>query len=810
MEKNEIQMKKGFIAYRHQGNQNESVLTDPKRDYLVMRPNQLEVYQQHRDKQHVILRQPPGAGKSATIKFCFTEYLATHPEAKLLITVPQNMIESSYGTDFLEYPDGRRLLFRLSNENNPAKYGKDKVSKIINFLEKTQFTENEDRIMVCSHAGFVAAFNRLNKMLPLHNMCFNIDEAHHILASGDNEESCNGLGEVAKYILHYGDSSCRLWLTTATYFRGDQFSIFTPEDEKLFEHYFYPLDRYFASLKYIQSYSYDYIPYKGDFPERELHLLLGNKENHKKTIMYLPAEGSMWTNGNKKDTVERLTNSIHQVWSGAKIINLVDTNGRKERKNDFIENKYSSDKDIVFTIRMLDEGVDWPEAEQVIDLFPSQSLRIAIQRFGRIIRDNPGKTHLNYYVFFPCSLDDKEMVRNSLSENFATLSASLIIEEAIQPVRFPTIPTGITRIQNEKPFNYFQAFVPDETIRQEIYLNVSISIAKLRCDSKDSDVSSKDFHDCVKYVLKSHNVNQYTDEIALEIEMIYLRRVMREIPSYEGNTQGLLEAGFDKIQWKAITDYIFHFVSGRCDKQTLKECRDYFNGKNKTLQEFYQIALSLANNNGGKLHNMKWLLNNGYNDLVRAMYKSPETFQDIPQHRLIKTLQEHKETALKLAAEHDGILPIRYWLKQNGYGDLLGAIKHNPEVFQDIPQDRKGGNTVDKHLKTALRLADENDGILYSEAWLRKHGHNDLTRAIYRHPEIFKDIPQEKEHKTYSEHLETAIRLAKENGGILPYGRWLKNNGYNDLYSYIAILPKLFQGIKMYKYVGMTKTIITL
>ena len=85
--------------------------------------------------------------------------------------------------------------------------------------------------------------------------------------------------------------------------------------------------------------------------------------------------------------------------------------------------------------------------------------------------------------------------------------------------------------------------------------------------------------------------------------------------------------------------------------------------------------------------------------------------------------------------------------------------KH-PEAFAHIPQDRKR-KTLDENVALAEQLAKEHDK-LPGPGWLQAHSYSGLCSVMRSHPEAFAHIPQDsKKLKTLAEHVRTAKQLAK-------------------------------------------------
>jgi hypothetical protein len=181
------------------------------------------------------------------------------------------------------------------------------------------------------------------------------------------------------------------------------------------------------------------------------------------------------------------------------------------------------------------------------------------------------------------------------------------------------------------------------------------------------------------------------------------------------------------------------------------------------------------------------------------IYKYSRPFAHIKRENLCKTVEEHIADAEKLARDHDGVLPNQIWLRGNGYGGLMGAIQRYPERFAHIKQKSLKGKTIEEHVSDAENLAKEHNG-LPSQRWLNKNGYSGLAVAIYKHPERFVHIKRKKFFKTVEDHIVDAEKMERKHGGVLPSQKWLKENGHIGLAAMIYKYPEMFVRIKQEKF----------
>jgi hypothetical protein len=184
-----------------------------------------------------------------------------------------------------------------------------------------------------------------------------------------------------------------------------------------------------------------------------------------------------------------------------------------------------------------------------------------------------------------------------------------------------------------------------------------------------------------------------------------------------------------------------------------------------SFEEWVQIAEELAEHNGGLLPNPQWLKDHGYRTLASHLYKKPDLFAHIPQGRLTKTFQEQVELAERLAQEHGGVLPSMKWLRENGYRSLSLSIWRYPEHFAHILQDRLVKIKRNDHQERLLQLAHNNGGKVPSYTWLMENGYRDIAGYIRKHPTTLLDLGLEQEKRPNSGQMKT-----KKSGSSLYHG----------------------------------------
>jgi superfamily II DNA or RNA helicase len=215
----------------------------------------------------------------------------------------------------------------------------------------------------------------------------------------------------------------------------------------------------------------------------------------------------------------------------------------------------------------------------------------------------------------------------------------------------------------------------------------------------------------------------------------------------------------------------------------------------KRPEEWVSDADRLVLENGGLLHRVSWLEDNGYSGLVRAMTNRPELFSHIKQES--KKNPDPKRwvpAAEELAAEHEGELPSLKWMRDNGRIGLANAIENRGHMFAHIP--RKGKSTpLEEQVPVADKLVLEHDGVLPHAGWLQKNGHKKLYRAMQLRPELFTHITQTNKRLSPEELVPVADKLLEQHEGVFPTTNWLVANGHASLYNAMRNRPELFTHI---------------
>jgi len=588
-----------------------------------MRENQREVFVLYGCKDYVIVIQPPGAGKSTLIKFIFAYSLRKFLEKKAIIAIPQTIIRKTFLEIELEFDDGKRVKWDIKNDKTDIG-SKDIVKDLIKFMKKKTFLPGNkirDRVFLCTHAALAYAYAQIDeeregehdkKKEYFRNTMFNIDEAHHILDSRyRNNDVVNKMGKFINYILaHSEELNNKIWLTTATMFRGDGMDVISPKYSTMFDTYFLPLDKHMEeNVQYLKSYSYDMVIYKGS-PFGDIKKIMKNKKNQVPTIVYCPRQDSILANGCKYTFVRSAMEEVASVWKGVKQVDLVTEDNRfgegdrEIRKQQIFDEALAKGIDVVYVVDIFNEGADWEDACQIIDLSPTNSLRLLYQRFGRLLRDKKGKTHIHYYTFLPFVIDqlDALIFRKRVTNHFASLTASMLLEELIRPVSVVSALRKGKKGSRKERSNPFREEIVDPIVRGNILIEVEKRLFAL--GELYNEVSAKNAKREILKVLKSKKVKNRTEDIATQIIAIFNRR----IPSNFGlDISEVVENGFDEMWDSRICQPLTGFGSGICGKKTYKSFRKCLGAAKPkyTLEEAKEIAQQ-AGLSGGLQEWQEW------------------------------------------------------------------------------------------------------------------------------------------------------------------------------------------------------------
>jgi hypothetical protein len=343
--------------------------------FFGMRGWQEKAFNLLKNDPYMILNAPMGSGKSWLMCLLSAYKMKKDSKLRSIFAVPQTIIANGFVEANLVLPDGDKLHWLAQHDLCSESPNEGTITYLIKFLEGPHgfFA---DRVLLCSHATLVAAYNRLKidgKLDLLKNLMLWIDEAHHVknAEAVDYEGALlnNGIGEIVAYVLNH-NNNVQLGIATASFFRGDRCSLLTESMEKKFTRFNLPYDEYLESMQHLQSFSFDFMLCGPDFTQAINKLL---KHRVGKDIIYIPHPSSKHSTGDKYREVEDIIAKYKKTHGGKetdldngltvlrrkdgdfKIMDLVD----EDRRN-------AKDKKHVEVIQLLPFSLDQVEVEGTV------------------------------------------------------------------------------------------------------------------------------------------------------------------------------------------------------------------------------------------------------------------------------------------------------------------------------------------------------------------------------------------------------------------------------------------------------------
>ena len=258
----------------------EQTKDSTKTNQLGMREMQAKAYAE-RNRQYLLLKAPPACGKSRALMFIALDKLFKQGIKKVIVTVPETAIGSSFKSTTLT-DSGFWADWFVNDKYNLCLPGIDtkKVEKFQEFLNS-----DTEKILLCAHATFRNAYSILDAEL-LDNCLIAIDEFHHVSADPNN----NQLGEHIREIIQRDKS--HILAMTGSYFRGDAVPILSPAEEQLFTKVTYTYYEQLNGYTHLKSLGIGYHFYQGrycDSPqEGKPSALMEVLNTNKKTILHIP------------------------------------------------------------------------------------------------------------------------------------------------------------------------------------------------------------------------------------------------------------------------------------------------------------------------------------------------------------------------------------------------------------------------------------------------------------------------------------------------------------------------------------------
>lgn len=408
---------------------------------------QERVYEK-RGEQYLLIKSPPASGKSRALMFVALDKLNNQGLKQAIIVVPEKSIGASFNDEPLSQY-GFWADWKVEPQwnlcNSPGTEG-GKVNSVEAFLK------SEDPILICTHATFRFAVDRLG-VLAFDERLIAIDEFHHVSANPDNKLGAH-LGElIARDRVH-------IVAMTGSYFRGDAEAVLSPQDESKFETVTYTYYEQLNGYTHLKNLDIGYFFYTGPYSDDLLKVL----DPHEKTIIHIPSVNSRESTKDKHREVEHILEALGS-WEGTdkqtgfqlvktpsgrviKIADLVDDDpAKRERVAAALKDPaHKNDRDhvdIIIALGMAKEGFDWIWCEHALTVGYRSSLTEVVQIIGRATRDAPGKTRARFTNLIAEPDASAEAVIEAVNDTLKAIAASLLMEQVLSP-RFEFRPKQVS------------------------------------------------------------------------------------------------------------------------------------------------------------------------------------------------------------------------------------------------------------------------------------------------------------------------------------------------------------------------------
>lgn len=404
-----------------------------RQNTMGMREMQARAYEK-REAQYLLLKAPPASGKSRALMFLALDKVIKQGLDKVIVAVPEMSIGGSFkDTNLTSY--GFFADWHVDERFNlctPGNVGK--VDRVVEFM-----TNSDEHYLICTHATFRFAYEKLADSKLFDKALIAIDEFHHTSA-----EDGNILGGIIDDLMQ--NSTAHIVAMTGSYFRGDAVPILRPEDEAKFTQVTYTYYEQLNGYKYLKSLGIGYHFYQGRYFDALKEVL----DTNKKTIVHIPNVNSMESTGMKLDEVDRILDVLGTVLSqdpetgiykvktrNGKIIfvaDLVTDDAKRVNVLTYLRNiKNANQMDVIIALGMAKEGFDWPWCEHVLTIGYRSSLTEIIQIIGRATRDCEGKTHAQFTNLIAQPDATDEDVKTSVNNMLKAITVSLLMEQVLAP-----------------------------------------------------------------------------------------------------------------------------------------------------------------------------------------------------------------------------------------------------------------------------------------------------------------------------------------------------------------------------------------
>lgn len=408
-----------------------------KSNELGMRAMQERAYEK-RGEQYLLIKSPPASGKSRALMFVALDKLHNQGIKQAIVVVPEKSIGASFNDEPLSkfgFWADWQVAPKWNLCNSPGTDG-GKVKSVSAFLE------SDDKVLVCTHATFRFAVEKLG-IEAFDDRLLGVDEFHHVSASEDNI-----LGkQLNEFITR---DRVHVVAMTGSYFRGDAAPILLPENEAKFDTITYTYYEQLNGYKYLKTLDIGYFFYSGSYAEDILKVLDANE----KTILHIPNVNSRESTKDKHREVEHIIDALGE-WQEMdpvtgfhivktpegrilKIADLVDDETSKRDKvsaalRDPAQKNNRDHVDIIIALGMAKEGFDWIWCEHALTVGYRASLTEIVQIIGRATRDAKGKSRARFTNLIAEPDAAEAAVTEAVNDTLKAIAASLLMEQVLAP-----------------------------------------------------------------------------------------------------------------------------------------------------------------------------------------------------------------------------------------------------------------------------------------------------------------------------------------------------------------------------------------
>jgi superfamily II DNA or RNA helicase len=557
---------------------------------LKARQHQLEFIEKYLNEPFMIIDEPPGAGKTTTAKISISLLIKKYPNFKFIVTYPQHIIGENFkgsekGYDYFENPFDKQCKLEWRANEIDGKDEQSKIKEIHNIIKDKVSNKSplSKKVHLCTHMALSQTLKNnyeeySNNPQYFNNIMFIIDEAHHLEYNEyNNINSVNELGKFIYFLFNLKEKiniNFKMWLFSGTYFRSNKSNILPKQIERNFQIQKIPFEQHWdENIFHIHTYAIDFVMYKKENPYDELEQLIIHT-GKKKTIFCVP-----YYDCDKFEVVERIKGFICKHWgSDINIVDLVDENIDKRNKNKKYIKSCPDDIDVIISLKVFDEGADWKNAEQMIDLNPpKKSIGKLLQRFGRLWRDHEGKSHIHYYMFLRYGLKTftDELASDVMKKSIIYLTSVMLLKDCYESDENKII---IKKNKTKKKNNdnncddiTIDKLIKDYNERQEILEFIVLYLWNVFGKNSKAPSINK-IKTIINYCLKIKF--NYEKEEEIEIITKWILKILNRTTVNYGDLNIHLKDSFNDIWVNNLFNSMNRISTGLCDKETLKRFSD--------------------------------------------------------------------------------------------------------------------------------------------------------------------------------------------------------------------------------------------